>query len=199
MNLGRSVFGNLYTCKEGEIRNPRTDRCLKLNLSLGKTVEATYKTLAQNGKLPVSCPNGQEWDASLGKCTANRSKVAVIRTMVSMVSRSANANESSARALSKLIASHALSKAAAASNASNAARAYDSLVRDEYEARLSALTLHNEAGNLQRTTNKQGREIASARRQIQMLQQALIEEKDRCQKKIAALQNRLKNRGYRTN
>lgn len=130
------AFNDMYTCPRGEIRNPRTGRCVMTKRPLGAALNAAVQALKKGQAWP-ECPssNGVH-DFASGQCVTNTSRVGSLRSLKAAWSLVNKSNSAHAKLLT--------SRAFAAAVASNDKRQHRNL-QARYEARGRDL---KDAGNM---------------------------------------------------
>lgn len=110
-NARKEVLDGLYTCGAGQIRNPRSRRCVRADGRLGRALHAAAQALRTNGAAKP-CPKGV-YDAATGKCTRDKARAAALRDLQARYRLASGYNGESA-ATAKLVAGQAFGKAVAA-------------------------------------------------------------------------------------
>lgn len=73
------VLARLASCGPGQVRNPRTDRCLKASGPTGRALAAAAEAMRSGGHLPA-CRRGVHDHAS-GRCTTERYRAEALRVL----------------------------------------------------------------------------------------------------------------------
>lgn len=81
---------DVYSCKQGFVRNPRTDRCVRADLPLGAAIDAAAKA-ARSGLRAPPCPSARHaYNFATKTCVAD-GRAGAIRA-VQKAMRASNAN-----------------------------------------------------------------------------------------------------------
>ena len=198
----KQVLDRLDTCGPGQIRNPRTDRCVRRDKPLGRALHAAAQALRAGAPKMPACPKGGEaYDPAARACTADRYRAPALRELLTRYAWAEAANRGGAgnsgansAAVARLITSQALAKAAAANdrrhNAANRARkeaslreaggmfnqlaAYSEGLRSQGDSNAQTiLRLQAALGEAARELDRTRRDLDSSRQKVKMLERAL--------------------------
>lgn len=161
------VLDRLYTCGSGKIRNPRTDRCVRVSKPLGAALHAAAQTLRTKGTLPA-CNKGV-YDASAQQCTSDKSRAGALRELASRYRLAAGSNGNAA-STAKFITSQAFAKAVAA----NARRGDAQLAEYLEEMQAMMLDMQRRLTNAESQRNRYRKDLDSARAQLRQLQSVML-------------------------
>ena len=161
----------LYTCGTAQVRNPRTDRCVRLDGALGRGLHAAAKALRAGAEIK-KCHKGA-FDPSVGRCIADTNRAAALRELLARYALASGSSNRNAAALSSMVTSQALAKAAAAdarAERNEAGSMFQQLAgystdlqRQLAEAQSRALNLQQRLANAERQRNQARRDLGAVR------------------------------------
>lgn len=161
-------------CKAGYVRNPRTDRCVKADGLLGRTILAATRAIAAGEAPARQCPGAQEYDYATGQCVDGGRALALreLARRGRMERRVSNANAAVA-------AKDVTSRIFNAVRAKNYAAAANATDRDLRTAQGDAVELFRMVQDLQAGLGACGDALERSQQRERQLTAALLRNSDR--------------------